>query len=179
MSLLRFAKSWRIHAVKYTSRLSRVLVGDTSIDGAQLDDEVVDTIVPPLTTIRTSPSRNKIFVDKVVEFLTGSWGIIIGALILVMSGLIWFMRRGVDDNDRPWEMFDSDEMVAGSILAAPTTPESIHDGDAVAVVEQASGVHPIPEDMVEAAINLDQSNPIAEADFHIAYGSLRSSGGPD
>ena len=145
-------------------------VGDTSINDTQLDDEVIDTIVPPLTTIRTSPSSNKIFVDKVIEFLTGSWGIIIGALILVMSGLIWFMRRGVDDNDRPWEMFDSDEMVAGSILAAPTTHESIHDGDAVAIVEQDSGVYPIPEDMVEAAINLDQSNPIAEADFHMAYG---------
>ena len=145
-------------------------VGDTSINDTQLDDEVIDTIVPPLTTIRTSPSSNKIFIDKVVEFLTGSWGIIIGALILVMSGLIWFMRRGVDDNDRPWEMFDSDEMVAGSILAAPTTHESIHDGDAVAIVEQDSGVYPIPEDMVEAAINLDQSNPIAEADFHMAYG---------
>ena len=145
-------------------------VGDTSINDTQLDDEVIDTIVPPLTTIRTSPSSNKIFIDKVVEFLTGSWGIIIGALILVMSGLIWFMRRGVDDNDRPWEMFDSDEMVAGSILAAPTTHESIHDGDAVAIVERDSGVYPIPEDMVEAAINLDQSNPIAEADFHMAYG---------
>mgnify|MGYP006091101871 CR=1 FL=1 len=147
------------------------LVDDTSIDGAQLDDEIVDTIVPPLTTIRTSPSRNKIFVDKVIEILTGFWGIIIGALILVMGGLIWFMRRGVDDNDRPWEMFDSDEIVAGSILATPTTPELIHDGDAMAVVEQASGMHSIPEDMVEAAINLDQSNPIAEADFHVAYGS--------
>jgi pilus assembly protein FimV len=87
-----------------------------------------------------------------------------------MSGLIWFMRRGVDDNDRPWEMFDSDEIVAGSILATPTTPDSIHDGDAMAIVEQDSGVHSIPEDMVEAAINLDHSNPIAEADFHIAYG---------
>ena len=146
------------------------LVDDTSIDDTQLDDEVVDTIVPSLTTIRTSPSSNKIFVDKVIEFLTGFWGIIIGALILVMSGLIWFMRRGVDDNDRPWEMFDSDEIVAGSILATPTTPDSIHDGDAMAIVEQDSGVHSIPEDMVEAAINLDQSNPIAEADFHIAYG---------
>jgi pilus assembly protein FimV len=145
-------------------------VGDTSINDIQLDDEVVDTIVPPLTTIRTSPSSNKIFVDKVIEFLTGSWGIIIGALILVMSGLIWFMRRDVDDHDRPWEMFDSDEIVAGSILATPTTHESIHDGDAMAIVEQNSGVHSIPEDMVEAAINLDQSNPIAEADFHMAYG---------
>lgn len=143
---------------------------ESLVDDTQLDDEVVDTIVPSLTTIRTSPSSNKIFVDKVIEFLTGFWGIIIGALILVMSGLIWFMRRGVDDNDRPWEMFDSDEIVAGSILATPTTPDSIHDGDAMAIVEQDSGVHSIPEDMVEAAINLDQSNPIAEADFHIAYG---------
>jgi pilus assembly protein FimV len=69
--------------------------------------------------------------------------------------------------------------------------------DAIVVVEQDSGVHPILEDTVEApaadlaagdgeesgafgsledtfssetAVNLDQTDPIAEADFHMAYG---------
>jgi pilus assembly protein FimV len=181
-----------------------IIVDDA--DDTQLADDTADVVVDsditttPSDVISTSSSSgDKSIVDTVIEFLTGFWGIIIGALVLVAGGLIWFMRRDSDDdddNERPWETLDSDEMAADSISVTSTmqapTPE-----DAIVVVEQDSGIHPILEDTVEApvadlaqgegeasgafgsledtfssetAVNLDQTDPIAEADFHMAYG---------
>ena len=101
-----------------------------------------------------------------------------------------------DANDRSWDPLDADELAAGTMSATATiqvpTPE-----EAFVVVEQDSGAHPILEHTVEApvadfaavddkaaetfgsledtfssetAVNIDQSDPIAEADFHMAYG---------
>lgn len=105
-----------------------------------------------------------------------------------------------DDGYKPWERLDSDDddivdtaatMSATESLEAPTPEE------AFVVVEQDSGVHQTLDDTVEAqaaapdagdaegsgsfgsledtfssetAVNLDQTDPIAEADFHMAYG---------
>ena len=191
------------------------LVDDVS--GAQTDDLVIDDVLSddalveddsaaaddattapqPGNIVTTQTSSDEGIVAKVIEFLTGFWGIIIGALILVIGGLVWFMRRGDDDdeeNDRPWDTLDSDEIAAGAISATSTMHAPVAD-DAFVVVEQDSGVHPILEDTVEApaadladgaasgsfgsledtfssetAVNLDQTDPIAEADFHMAYG---------
>jgi pilus assembly protein FimV len=173
-------------------------------DAEAVDDVAASDVVTDTTTstdvVTTSSSRDKSIVDQAIEFLTGFWGIIIAALVLVAGGLLWFIRRGDDDdddvNDRPWETLDSDEMAAGTMSATATiqapTPE-----EAIVVVEQDSGVHPILEDTVEApaadfaegedqqsgsfgsledtfssetAVNLDQTDPVAEADFHMAYG---------
>ena len=170
---------------------------DTTVgsdDTATTDDASTDTTVPT-TIVTTTSSREKSLVDKVVDFLA-AWGIIIGALILVAGGLVWFMKRGggddEDEDGRPWESLDSDELAVGAISATSTirapSPE-----EAFVVVEQDSGVHPILEDTVEApagtysgtsgsfgsledtfssetAVNLDQTDPAAEADFHMAYG---------
>lgn len=161
-----------------------------------VDADVVDTTTPSDVISTSRDAGDKSIVDTVIEFLTGFWGIIIGALVLVAGGLIWFMRRGDDDeeeNDRPWETLDADEMAAGTISATSTMQAE----DAIVVVEQDSGVHPILEDTLaspaadlaagdeepsgafgsledtfssETAINLDQTDPMAEADFHMAYG---------
>jgi len=175
--------------------------GDTQVVDDTADDVAdSDITTPPSDIVSTSSSgSDKSIVDTVIEFLTGFWGIIIGALVLVAGGLIWFMRRDSgddDDNDRPWETLDSDEMAADSISVTSTMQAPIPE-DAIVVVEQDSGVHPILEDTVEApvadidtgggeasgafgsledtfssetAVNLDQTDPIAEADFHMAYG---------
>jgi len=85
----------------------------------------------------------------------------------------------------------ADSISVTSTMQAPTPEE------AIVVVEQDSGIHPILEDTLEApaadiaaeegaasgafgsledtfssetAVNLDQTDPIAEADFHMAYG---------
>jgi pilus assembly protein FimV len=181
---------------------------DLVIDDVMSDDAVVEddaaaaddatTAPPPANIVTTRTSSDEGIVAKIIEFLTGFWGIIIGALILVIGGLVWFMRRGDDDdgdNDRPWETLDADEIAAGAMAATSTMHAPVAD-DAFVVVEQDSGVHPILEDTVEApaadlasdgagsgafgsledtfssetAVNLDQTDPIAEADFHMAYG---------
>ena len=165
---------------------------DPAIDDAA--DTAADTVAPT-NVVTTSASRDPGLVDKAIEFLS-AWGIIIGALLLVAGGLFWFMKRGGgdadDDSDRPWDTLDSDEIAAGAI-AATSTMQAPSPEEAFVVVEQESGSHRILEDTVEApasdfggtsgsfgsledtfssetAVNLDQTDPIAEADFHMAYG---------
>jgi len=169
--------------------------GDDEVIDDATDD--ISTSVPD-SIVTTSASDDKSIVDTIIDFVT-KWGMIIGAVVVVLIALLWFVKRGGDDdddNDRPWETLDSDEIAAGAITAtsaiqAPVVEESI------VVVEQDSGEHPILEDTVdvpasdptagggdasgsfgsledtfssETAVNLDQTDPIAEADFHMAYG---------
>lgn len=178
--------------------LDDVMADDVSDEDAAADD-AADVVAPPkpANIVTTSASADKSIVDTIIDFLT-KWGIIIGALLVVAIGLVWFMKRGGDDdeadNDRPWETLDSDELAGGAIAATATLQAPVAD-EAFVVVEQDSGVHPILEDTVEApaselaadsgsgsfgsledtfssetAVNLDQTDPIAEADFHMAYG---------
>ena len=126
------------------------------------------------------------------------------------------MRRGSDDDgdiDRPWERLD-DDTDATSETSFTETMQAPTPDEAIVVVEQDSGIHPVvDEDNVadndtiesaiigdsdetvefdagdagtdsgsgqfgsledtfssETAVNLDQTDPIAEADFHMAYG---------
>jgi len=174
------------------------LEDEVADDAGTTDDAEADTTVPT-NIITTSSSQDEGIVDRIIGFLA-DWGIIIAALIVVAGGLIWFVRRGDDggeeENSRPWETLDSDEMEVGDISPTAVIQPPIPD-DAIVVVEQDSGVHQILEDTVEApvsdfvppvgdasgtfgsledtfssetAVNLDQSDPIAEADFHMAYG---------
>lgn len=174
-------------------------------DTADLAADTVD-VAPPSDVITTAPSGDdQSIVDTAIAFLSGIWEFVIGALVLVVGGLVWFMRRGSDgddvDIDRPWETLDADEMAGDSIevgeISATSTMEVPTPEEAIVVVEQDSGVHPIVDDTVEApaaefaagtedasgtfgsiedtfssetAVNLDQTDPIAEADFHMAYG---------
>ncbi len=173
------------------------VIDDTTVDDVTAEDSTTTDV--PTNIVTSSSSDKKGIVGKILDFFE-QWGIIIGAVILVLIGLVWFMRRGddddEDDNDRPWETLDSDEIAAGGIGATSTMHAPLAE-DAFVVVEQDSGVHPILEDTVEApasdlaapadetsgafgsledtfssetAVNLDQSDPIAEADFHMAYG---------
>ena len=148
----------------------------------------------------SSSDSDKGIVDLILGYVLSIWGGIAAAVVAVIGLLVWFMKRDsgddVDDIERPWETLDSDEMAA-STIAVTSTMQAPSPEDAIVVVEQDSGVHPILEDTVEApaadlaagegeasgafgsledtfssetAINLDQTDPIAEADFHMAYG---------
>ena len=109
-------------------------------------------------------------------------------------------RRGDDDADGigPWEGLDSDEAAAETFATtetiSPPTPDQ-----AIEVVEQDTAIHAPSGDTAEVpaveievpaesgqeetafgsledtfssdtALNLDQTDPLAEADFHMAYG---------
>ncbi len=145
---------------------------------------------------RSQPS----LVDRVLGIVTEWWMIIVAALVIVGGALFWFMRRGGDDEEdvEAWQPLDSDEatMTATAGMSAPVGEESIvveetaiapppplppveetlevppPDFDAPAATDDATGTFDSLEDTFssETAINLDQTDPIAEADFHMAYG---------
>ena len=169
------------------------------------------TEAPPANVIRSSTSTAEpSIVDRILGFVTGIYGIIAAAVILVVGALVWFMRRGREEDIDDWQPIDKDEMAAGALdatetLAAPSAEESIvvveqesltgtldqtidaegpFAGAAAEDVTEEVPIAPAPastgdtgsfgslEDTFssETAVNLDQSDPIAEADFHMAYG---------
>ncbi len=126
--------------------------------------------------------------------------IIEGVVVLVAGLLIWFMRRGRDDADDSgaWDALDADEMPIDPLESTESIQAPQID-DSIVVVEQDSIITPLDDDTVEVpitaaepaqesgdetvafgsledtfssetAVNLDQSDPTAEADFHMAYG---------
>jgi len=177
---------------------------EDDVDGSLVEVET-DTAVPT-DVVAASSSEEKSIVDRILEFLT-DWGIILGALIMVAGGLIWFVRRGDrggddEDSSQAWESLDSDEMDVGEIAETQSILAQTQAEDIV-VVEQDSRATPAVTEVLgdtaeepvldfapdsdsggdsesfdsledtfssETAVNLDQSDPIAEADFHMAYG---------
>ncbi len=152
----------------------------------------------PATTTRRRPEPS--LLDKAIEFVTGNiWVPIGGALLLVGGMLFWFMRRGGEpDEPEAWGgALDADEFAAGEPDADTTRLKPPSRDDNIMVVEEGSPIEPSFDDTVESpapevavdeaaatgsfaslddtfssdtAVNLDQSDPIAEADFHMAYG---------
>ncbi|NND37150.1 MAG: hypothetical protein HKN81_08440, partial [Gammaproteobacteria bacterium] len=154
----------------------------------------------PEVVSRPAPPPEKGLVGKILDTLTQYWMAIIGAAVVIVGGILFlFLRRGGDDVDdsRPWEQLDEGELEAGALastesLRAPTR----EDDEAIVVVEQDTILRPREEDTVEVpapdlheatgttgefgsledtfssetAVNLDQTDPLAEADFHMAYG---------
>ncbi|MCH9693097.1 MAG: hypothetical protein K0U72_01190 [Gammaproteobacteria bacterium] len=164
------------------------------------DDAAADAPGDTPTVVTTPREAEKGIVDQIIEFVSGTVGmIIIGAVALVLALLFWFARRGGGDDediDRPWERLDDDEMADAGTLSSTESMQAPTPEEAFVVVEQDSGVHPVIEDETietpaaapaaeetgsqfgsledtfssETAVNLDQTDPIAEADFHMAYG---------
>jgi pilus assembly protein FimV len=166
------------------------------------DDEVTEPEPAPADVIRTPrASSEPSIMDRVMAILGSFWTKIVAALILVAGVLLWFVRRGRDEDDDsgPWETLDKDELAAGAMSATETLRAPTHDDESIVVVEQDSGIRPLDDDTIEApspepasleeatgdtgefgsledtfssetAVNLDQTDPLAEADFHMAYG---------
>ncbi|MDH3577425.1 MAG: hypothetical protein OEO71_06350 [Gammaproteobacteria bacterium] len=173
------------------------LATDTEVadDETVADEDVAETEAPS-TVVRTAPKSEPGIVDRILEALTSYWAGIAAALVVVAGLLFWFMRRGRDEEDSlgaPWEALDSDELATGSL----TSTESMHaptPDEAIMVVEQDSAIRSQVDETVEmpvgdeadkdtgafgsledtfsseTAVNLDQTDPVAEADFHMAYG---------
>lgn len=170
----------------------------TADDTAAEDDIAAEPAADtPSTTISSEPEAD--FVDQIIDIVKNFWTIIVGALVVVAGLLVWFMRRGRDemDDSGPWETLDAGDLATGTMTATETMPAPSTDDESIVVVEQESGVLPVDEDTAEVlaiepetietedtgtfgsledtfssdtAVNLDQTDPIAEADFHMAYG---------
>ncbi len=157
-------------------------------------DEAEPVTETPTTTVRSEPEPS--LVDTIISALTNFWTGIAAALVVVAGLLVWFMRRGRDevDDSGPWETLDADDLTAtGTMSSTETIPAPSTEDESIVVVEQESDIRPVEEDTAEVpvaeapedtgtfgsledtfssetAVNLDQTDPIAEADFHMAYG---------
>ncbi|MDH4047579.1 MAG: LysM peptidoglycan-binding domain-containing protein [Gammaproteobacteria bacterium] len=176
------------------------LVTDDAADAA---DSAVDATQPEVPRVVRRLDDQPGLVDKILGFVTGIWGWIGGALIVVIGILVWFARRaasrGDDDSTGVWDALDADDLDSESVASTERLRALAREDDtAIVVVEQGGRGGARDEFMVEApedaddvfekparaapaesmedtfssetAINLDQSDPVAEADFHMAYG---------
>ncbi|MGB5257625.1 MAG: FimV/HubP family polar landmark protein [Woeseiaceae bacterium] len=173
-----------------------LMADDELADDAEIADDEAATAADDAQAepVATRPAPEPSLLDRILGALTSVWAAIGAALLVVVGLLVWFMSRGGDDDadSAPWESLDSDEMGADTLastesMAAPTADE------AFVVVEQDSGIRAMDETAEiavddgltdgsgefgsledtfssETAVNLDQTDPIAEADFHMAYG---------
>jgi len=173
------------------------IVGEDVADGAgAAGEDTIDTDATS-TVVRTESSKPGI-VDQILDLLKQWWVVIAGALVAVTGLLFWFMRRGGDDGDSagPWESLDSDELSPSDLSSTETLRAPTPD-EAIVVVEQDSAIRRPTDETAEmpaaevahdpaagtqefasiedtfssdTAVNLDQTDPVAEADFHMAYG---------
>ncbi len=177
----------------------------TADETTATDDEAAEPEPAPADDVRTTRVSEPSIMDRVMAILSSFWTKIVAALILVAGVLLWFVRRGRDEDDDsgPWETLDSDELAAGALAATASLSAPTHDDESIVVVEQDSGIRPMDDDTIEVpesviaaasdeveaaggdtgefgsledtfssetAVNLDQTDPLAEADFHMAYG---------
>jgi pilus assembly protein FimV len=166
------------------------LIADDEADATADADDTAEPEAEPAP--RPAPVSEPSLVDQILGALTSVWAAIGAALIVVVGLLVWFMRRDRDDDvdSAPWESLDADEMQQDTLsstesIAAPTADEAIvvveqdsairsieETGELTALDDDATGEFGSLEDTFssETAVNLDQTDPIAEADFHMAYG---------
>jgi pilus assembly protein FimV len=144
---------------------------------------------PPIRRVEEEPG----LVERALDVLTGLWGILGGVLLVVLALLVWLAKRAAgraeEESTGVWDALDTDEEVDSESRASTERLRALarDDDSAIVVVEQDRGTQkgrsaaaeparaattPSLEDTFssETAINLDQSDPLAEADFHMAYG---------
>ena len=171
---------------------------DTDDEAAMDDEDAAADESTTADIVRAPSTPEPSLVDKAIGALTGIYGLIAGVVIVVGGLLFWFMRRsgGDDDDVDSWQPLDTDEGLDDDSLSATESLKApAREDESIVVVEQESTMRSPIEETAEApalvdetteatgqfdsledtfssetAINLDQTDPIAEADFHMAYG---------
>ena len=167
-------------------------------DAAEEEEAEAAQPTTPTNVISTRRVSEPSIMDRVIGILGSIWTKIIAALLVVAGILLWFVRRGRGDEDDSWETIDREDIVEGAMTATETLQAPRPD-ESFVVVEQDSGIRPLDDETVESpapempsaapstgdtgqfdsledtfssetAVNLDQTDPLAEADFHMAYG---------
>jgi pilus assembly protein FimV len=149
---------------------------------------------------KPAPARAEEAGSSFIDTLTDNWVLLLGAAALVVLGLLGFSfvrRRRDEDVDGALRSFDlpatapvPTETMRLRALATgdqtaeiprPTTFEERDEEDEDIIVEERPVARPKTEAprpgvgheetiSAEAALDLDQADPLAEADFHMAYG---------
>ena len=148
---------------------------------------------PPPAGVVTTRVREESLLDKSLGFLSNYWLYFLGALVLIVGLIAYGARRRqtFDDVTGRWEALEADEDEA-TREATSRLRSLVDEDESMVVVETAGGETTSEiktEDVLgeatfteetegsledtlsnETAINLDRADPIAEADFHMAYG---------
>ncbi len=154
--------------------------------GTDSEADAQDEAAPPKLSI-PAPAKKETLFEQAKGLLGGFWGLIIlgGLALLILVPLIARMRRGSgDDSTGTWETLDDFEEDVDDDTREATSRLRALAGDrddSIVVVEseQKADLTQNPDSdsysiedtfSSETSINLDQSDPVAEADFHMAYG---------
>jgi pilus assembly protein FimV len=169
--------------------------GEAAVAGSEATQEAAEPAPASSTTLRRNESGPS-FVDSAMGWLSNIWVLLGIALLVVIAVLAWFLRRGGDEEpdtwgtrigpgDAPEESMSGTESLRApdrhdeSIVVVEQDGQRAHAAEEEDTVEAESLADPDPtgrfgslEDTFssETAVNLDESDPIAEADFHMAYG---------
>jgi pilus assembly protein FimV len=157
-----------------------------------IDAEPASAAPPASTRVVTSAPSEPSLVDTILGWLVKPllW-ILLGVLALAGTA-VWYLRHrqeSVEDITGRWEALeaeaehefatDATDQLRAPVPAAdegfvvveqPTEAEQTQPG--LKALPESLGVANLDEETLsgETAINLDQADPVAEADFHMAYG---------
>ena len=179
-------------------------VEDSAAEDTVADDAAVDDAATEAPAVVRTPRVSKPgIIERITGALSGFWGAIIAAVVLLGGLFFWVARRqrGEVSDAGPWQPLDKDDANIGSddaFAATEAIPAPMRDDESIQVIEGDTGVRPMQEATAEiptldeptdatadltadftsiedtfssdTAVNLDQTDPVAEADFHMAYG---------
>ncbi|MDX1561369.1 MAG: FimV/HubP family polar landmark protein [Gammaproteobacteria bacterium] len=197
---------------------------DTAVADAEPEPEAAAPSGPPPASTATTTQAEPSLVDRALEFVMQPIALIGGGVLVLLLGLLAFLRRrrdDVEDVTGQWEALEAeieeegaDHAATARLRARAAEPDMVvvegHGEDATAEEPQLSAtgqfgdasefdegtaeIDALTDDMLEdetvdepapampeqtmtsetlssqTVINLDQADPIAEADFHMAYG---------
>ena len=157
--------------------------------GVDLEDQAEPQPVP----VTTPPAQKPGLFGTIVDFLTGFWGIVIGGLVILALVMVWLARRAVLTTPEEEVIAETEDGVYARTGDTTKIVARGSDDDSFVVVEGArgdawspdaadtldvpgvetageKGFAPEETFSTDTAVNLDADDPIAEADFHMAYG---------
>ena len=147
---------------------------------------------PPVVAAEPKPKAAPVVAEKsFFDSLTENWLFLLGAAALLLAGGLGYgfvRRRREADIDEALKGFDipasapvpSETMRLRSLATGGGAAAAGPGSDQDFIVEERPALHARPEAArpvshdetisTEAALDLDQADPLAEADFHMAYG---------